>query len=41
MDVPAQRGGVQAFLTDERLRDQQALVQTVRDRSLPRKGQVY
>lgn len=33
--------GAQAFPTDERLGDRRALVQTARDRSLPRKGQVY
>lgn len=34
-------GGASAFLTDERLRDHRAPRQTVRDRSLPGKGQVY
>lgn len=41
MDGAERRGGAQAFLTDERLRDHRALMQTVRDRSLPGKGQVY
>lgn len=35
------RGGARELLTDERLRDHQALMQTEKDRSLPRKGQVY
>lgn len=41
IDGAVRRGGVRALLTDERLRDDQALMQTVKDRSLPRKGQVY
>lgn len=49
IDGVALRGGTQPFLTDERLGkaggrlggDQRALVQTERDKSLPRKGQVY